>query len=576
MCFSIVRSLIITLALVFLVSVANAKEADKITLDLKIHGLDDTQKDNVLAHLGTVQAKELNNRTSLNKRLTRSVRAGLNALGYFSPTLSWSYEVDTLTLRIDTGDVTTVTESNITLSGEGADNPALLDLSKAEIWHRNAVFSSAAYDNAKSALMSAAREQGYLTAVYTDHQVIVDPSTHSARITLSFDTGPLFRFGSLTLGESRIANPYLEAVADWPDQTPISTSKLSDVQQNLLGTGYFSSVLLDRTLDKDKALVDVDAEFAMKKKHIVTAGIGFGTDTGPRVKLRWKRPWLNSRGHSLQADAYVSAIGNSIGLSYKIPTLREDGAYWELETLYKTEKVEDTDSKTFSTSAAFVSTLPFGWKGSAYLKFISEEFTQGEQEGKSQLLIPGVSATKKRSDDPMNPSEGYKYTLVFDAANKAAASDASFLRLNTSARWLKSWGRSSVLTGLELGGFYFYDDTSLEDIPASMRFFAGGDNSVRGYSYQSLSPKDQNGDLTGGQYIVSSRLEYRYQFKESWRASVFVDAGNAFNQQTEDLFYGPGVGIAWLSPVGPIRLDLGVAASDDNSVQLHIGLGPEL
>ncbi len=554
---------------------SSAKTASK-ALDITVNGLDSEMQDNVLAHIGKVKAKELKNQATLGKRLSKGVRAGLSAMGYFSPTLSWSAQDGNIVINVDAGKPTKVTASDIKLVGDGAEEDSLQALTKVDIWQTGAIFNSDTYDSAKSALMSAARAQGYLTAVYSKREVIVDPNTYSARIALTFETGPLFHFGKLTLGENRIDDPYLEAAADWPKQTVVSTGKLSEVQQNLLGTGYFSSVLLDQELDRDEALVDVNAEFAMKKKHIVTAGIGYGTDTGPRVKLRWIRPWLNSLGHSLQADAYVSAIGNSIGLRYKIPTLRGDGAYWEINSLYETKKVKDTDSKTFSTSAAFVSALPWGWKGSAYLKYLTEEFTQGKKEGKSQLLMPGVSATKKRSDDTMNPTHGYKYTVLLDAASKAAASDANFFRLHTTARWLKSWGRSSVLTGLELGGFYFYENTTLDDIPASMRFFAGGDNSIRGYSYQSISPRDENGDLSGGQYLLTTRLEYRYQFLEKWRASVFVDAGNAFGDQSEDLFYGPGIGVAWLSPVGPIRIDLGVAASDDNSIELHIGLGPEL
>lgn len=555
---------------------AVADTKTETALKLNISGLSDVQRDNVQIHLGEISNAETKNRYSLNKRLTKGVNAGLNPLGYFSPTLSWSVADNSLNIAIEPGQPVVINKASIRLTGKGASNPQLLDLLDVTGWQKGAVFSSTAYDKAKSALLTTARQQGYLTAIYSEHSVSVRPSQHSADITLTLDTGPLFRFGQFTQAPSGISERRINTLAKWPQGDPVNTAGLNKVQKNLLGSGYFSDVTLNRSRDDEQAVVNVNALFSMTQKNRVTAGIGYGTDTGPRVKIDWERPWINRAGHSLRASGYFSAISNRLALSYIIPTHRSNGSYWELESALENSKVEDTDSRKFSSSAAYVTTLPWGWQGSAYIKYIDEQYTQGQQRGKSQLFTPGISASRKKTDDAMNPSHGYRYNIVVDGAHKSALSDASFVRANVQGKWLYSWGRHRLFSGLQLGGFYLYDHTTIADIPASLRFFAGGDTSVRGYDYRSLAPRDANGDLTGGQYLLATRLEYGYRFKENWRAALFVDAGNAFNNNGESLFVGPGVGLHWLSPVGPVRIDIGVAASNSHQIKLHIGLGPEL
>jgi translocation and assembly module TamA len=124
-------------------------------------------------------------------------------------------------------------------------------------------------------------------------------------------------------------------------------------------------------------------------------------------------------------------------------------------------------------------------------------------------------------------------------------------------------------------GATLVDETA--SLPVSLRFFAGGDNSVRGYGYKSLGPVDDEGNVRGGRYLVTGSVEYEHPvFGDDWWAAAFVDAGNAFDDDPE-LEVGYGVGLRWFSPVGRIRLDLAFPADTrDDDWRIHFALGAAL
>jgi translocation and assembly module TamA len=118
----------------------------------------------------------------------------------------------------------------------------------------------------------------------------------------------------------------------------------------------------------------------------------------------------------------------------------------------------------------------------------------------------------------------------------------------------------------------------VRDLPASLRFFAGGDRSVRGYSYQSLGPKDSTGKVIGGKNLFVGSLEIERPVLKDWGVALFYDAGNAFNSLSEvNLFQGAGIGLRYYSPVGTLRLDLARQIGVDNpKFRIHFTVGFQL
>ena len=150
------------------------------------------------------------------------------------------------------------------------------------------------------------------------------------------------------------------------------------------------------------------------------------------------------------------------------------------------------------------------------------------------------------------------------------------MHLDLQAKGLTSFAGGHRLLGrLQAGGIATNDFAA---IPPSLRFFAGGDQSVRGYDYQSLSPRDSAGKRVGGRYLLVGSVEYQYPLAERWRLATFVDQGNAFDHLNDPLQTGVGIGLRWVSPVGPLRLDLAHALDDEqgSNFRIHFSMGPEL
>ena len=142
---------------------------------------------------------------------------------------------------------------------------------------------------------------------------------------------------------------------------------------------------------------------------------------------------------------------------------------------------------------------------------------------------------------------------------------------------------SPAFGSLELPAFtaaFLFLTTDVGDVnklPASQRFFAGGDNSVRGYQFESLGPTDESGEVIGGKHLVVGSIELDHRITDSWNAAVFYDIGNAINSVNDELFAGAGVGVRWKSPVGPVRFDFAWALDKtDEQFRLHVVIGPDL
>ena len=179
------------------------------------------------------------------------------------------------------------------------------------------------------------------------------------------------------------------------------------------------------------------------------------------------------------------------------------------------------------------------------------------------------------ADGRLNIDKGFRFDATLKAANDAVLSDANMASLELGFKAvLPLTERFRVLTRANLGATYIEDFNAL---PPSLRFFAGGDHSVRGYAYEQLGPEDDTGTVIGGRYLATASAEVDYRFKENWRVALFTDIGNAMIEPNEKLKQSVGFGIRWISPIGSIRLDLAQAIDEpDKPWRLHLTLGPDL
>jgi len=146
--------------------------------------------------------------------------------------------------------------------------------------------------------------------------------------------------------------------------------------------------------------------------------------------------------------------------------------------------------------------------------------------------------------------------------------------LDLQAKWISTLGPGRLIARFDIGTTLANDAA---DLPVSIKYFAGGDQNVRGYQYQSLGPENELGEVVGGKHLFVASAEYDFRVHPDWKLAVFYDTGNAFSEFDDlNLQSSAGIGVRWLSPIGPIRVDLASALDNDNKLRLHITMGPDL
>jgi len=310
-------------------------------------------------------------------------------------------------------------------------------------------------------------------------------------------------------------------------------------------------------------------------RRLITYGVGFSTDQGPRLRFgRIFRRW-NENGHQLAVDARLSPVISEAIASYRYP--RGDSRYdWTIfDGGLRREDTETAESETLEFAARLVHERPGLWSRTEVVHFNIEDFEVADQVGRSRLLMPGVDWTRLRADMPLRPSKGSRVHFLLRGAGDSLGSDTSFVQAVADAKWIWSLGDNGrILVRSQLG---LTQEESFDALPPSVRFFAGGDQSVRGYDFETLGPEDDTGQVIGGTGIAVASFEYEQRVRGKWSVAFFVDSGNAFESSTFDAKTGAGVGVRWQSPLGPIRLDIGVPINDPmHDARIHVSIGPDL
>ncbi|MBT2337673.1 MULTISPECIES: autotransporter assembly complex protein TamA [Pseudomonas] len=553
----------------------------KSELEVRVKPSNDALKANVEGYIGGVGDRDEEALLRFSRGAEEQARKAAQALGYYQPRIDSEVtggKDPRLVLSIDPGEPVHLRNVTLRIDGPAAslkafrlpDDPGLKS---------GAVLNHGRYEDAKRLIQNQASRYGFFSGRFTRQTLSVDPKAGVADIELIYDSGPRYALGPVSFeGDTPFDEDLLRRMVPFKAGTPYDSELIAELNQALQSSGYFEGVRVDAapTAATDN-VIPVAVRLDTRKPRTMGLGLGFSTDVGPRAKANWTRHWVNAQGHSYGWEAEVSAPRQNVGLWYDVPLdppltdkLRYAGGY-QYEELAGT----DTLSKLLTVGPEWHSKLPSGWQRVVSLKWQREEYRLGDDSGLSTLLMPGVSYSYLRSDNRIDPHNGYR--LQFDAkvAKEGLGSDNNLIYGTAMVKGLTTvFDKHRLLARAQVGGSA---TNGYASIPPSLRFFAGGDQSVRGYDYQSLSPENAEGDRVGGRYMVAGSLEYQYSVAEKWRVATFVDQGNSFNSlELPSLKTGVGIGVRWVSPVGPIRLDLAHALDDEGGIRLHFSMGPEL
>jgi translocation and assembly module TamA len=321
----------------------------------------------------------------------------------------------------------------------------------------------------------------------------------------------------------------------------------------------------------------VQVQLTQRDRRSVAAGVGFSTDVGPRFRGNWREHWINEYGFRRGVETELSGPRQNLSGWYELPLDPPMTDSIRLSAGYQREDIEDVESETLTLGQQWKHQLESEWTQVLSLRWEGERFRIGDDRTEtSSLLLPGVGYSKLHSDSPLDPSRGYRLQLDVTGSHRAALSNVDILHVMVLGRSVITVAdRHRLLTRARFGGVA---TNRFRDVPPSLRFFAGGDQSVRGYGYETLSPEDEDGTAVGGRYLMVGSVEYQYEFRRNWRAAVFFDHGNAIDDLFDPLASGTGVGIRWVSPVGPLRLDFaqGLDPEFGGDWRVHFSMGPEL
>ncbi|TKI08572.1 autotransporter assembly complex protein TamA [Martelella alba] len=553
---------------------------------LQVEGLKGELQRNVRARLSTIGADEVTADARFQTRVDGVIREGLRALGYYEPQIVFTFRPaehggrDVLLAKVTPGQPVKIAGTDILLRGGASRDAAYGRLVRRSRPAVGTVLNHGDYTAFIDGLTGLAVRNGYFDARFLKRQLAVSPSRHQAFWNVDFDSGPRYRFGEIHFQGSQIRPDLLANIPSIKPGDPYDATDLAELNRQLSATNWFNSVVVspDFASGKVSKTLPLDVVVTPRSRNIIETGGGFASDIGPRVRTTWNRPWLNASGHSLQTGVSLSAPEQDLDLSYKIPVYRSPlEQYYLVQGGFKRQNLNDTNADSTTLNVARFWNFSSGWQRSVNLRWSLDHFTQGTVTDTTMLIYPGFTVNRTRQRGGTMPTWGDSQRYSVDVSSTAWGSDVNFYILQAQNVWVRTLARRHrFVARYNLG---WIETSDFERVPPSLRFFAGGDRSIRGYRFQSISPRDDDGKLTGASKLATGSLEYQYNVTGRWWGAAFVDTGQAVNDiRHTHLKTGAGVGVRWQSPVGPIKLDVAapVGDPDTHGLQFYIGLGTEL
>jgi translocation and assembly module TamA len=560
-----------------------------------IRGLDEAMTENVRVSLSLTDAigHKLSGRrlAYLVREAEAETRSALEPFGYYSPTIDVQRAPAAgdapvvVTISVQRGQPVRVRRSHVAVEGEGGGDEALQAELASFAPAAGTVFDQGVYEASKTRISRRLASRGYFDADFASRKVEVTRAQNAADIDLVWNSGIRYALGRPTFVQTPpiIRASLFDKLVRWTPGEPFRQSDLDRLRRTLVALDYFSRI--DIQPHPEQAVgrqVPVTVELVPAKRSIYTAGISYGTDSGPGVRLGVERRYLNSRGHKAQAEVDYAQRRKTLTLQYRIPAFAWLDGWYTASLQAADEQTDYIDTRRIEFVASRSGEVNMHLTATASLHALRERWAYPAQQlpGVPTLYqygtftFPSLRGEYIDVDDRLYPRRGEGLTLEVRGGVEGVGSDASFAQLHAHASWFKGLGADNrlILRG-EFG--HTFTDTVVE-LPPSLRFYAGGDRSIRGYNYREVGPRLGDFGL-GADNVITASTEFEHYFTPQWGGAVFVDSGSAFNGRTPDWHTGVGVGVRWRSPVGPVRVDVAHGLKHpDSAFTLNLNIGADL
>lgn len=567
---------------------ADNVEADGIAYEVAIDGVEG-ELEKHLASLSVMKAKEKDpaaSRAALFRRIEDDLErfeAALRARGYYAYRVAQRVEFETSPARVvfnvSTGPQYTLASFEIVYANPGAEG-LLQDPAPLGIKVGGPALAEPVAE-APPRLLRRIGEAGYPLAELAKRSAVVDHASKTMAVTLTVNEGPRATFGETKVtGLERVEAGYVVRVADLKRGELFDLAKIDEARRRLFSTGLFSGLQIDKAKTPNaNGGLDILIEAKERDRRTISLGLNYSTTEGAGVDAEWLHRNLFGEDEDLTLTFRVAELEQSLRSELAAPN------FWRLDqrVFVASEAVrEDTDAfeeRRFQVETGLSRAYGPRWRigGGGELAF-AETIENGLSEDNVIVAFP-LFAVYDGSDDPFDPSKGYKLDFRFEPAAITLDTTEAFATVSAGGSTYRKITSDKTLIAAARGRAAFIFGADRGQIPAGRRLFAGGGGSIRGFEFQSVGPLDASGDPDGGKSLVEFGVEARWRVTEDIGIVPFIDGGGAFpdvEPDFGDIRFGAGLGLRYYTPIGPLRLDVATPLGrrdGENLIEVYISLG---
>lgn len=508
---------------------------------------------------------------SIYQEAPKAIQEALKPFGFFHATVSGHYTMAKhhwrMTFHVKPGPRSRVTHVTVKLIGAGQhDNvfKRLLAHLPLKVGH---FFKLSNFNRNNDSLFEVAADRGYFSAKMKSNQITVNLPNKTVGVKTVFMTGARSRFGQTTFSKTPLNVKFLKKFLNYKVGHYYNSRRIQNTQNSLNDTNYFSQITVDPVIDKNNMTTPVHIKLTMNKRRQYLFGLGYGTDTGIRGTLGMKYNWLNQWGHYGDINAQGSWVNYSIVAGYHMPWPTPTRDLVSVLAGFGHLNLNSGESTSQKISLVYRRALQH-WIFSFGLNALNERYNiKALPKTTARLFYGNANASYFSVHNHINPKTGYRFIFNVAGTPSSLSSTSGFLQSKASFKWVYMFLKNEQFVTR-----FTYADTiipNINNLPLSLQLLAGGAQSIRGYSYQSIGP---------GHLMATGSFELRQRLFSQLYLAGFFDYGNVSDTRLfQSLKKTAGTGLVFRAPIGIIQAGvawkLGVRSK---SPGFYIAMGPEL
>ena len=487
--------------------------------------------------------------------------------------------------QVDPGPRFSFGEASVSLSEEAPKDSSVPPSAAEAGIVKQAPYAAAKVVEAGNYLLTHYKNNGYPFPKIAHRDVVADFSTNTVQVRYQVNPGVEARFGETSVeGLKKLEPGYVYELIPWKTGEKYDNRLIEKARRILFDTNLFSMIEFNNPGKVDaRGQLPITVKMGERSLRTIRLGLEYTTDYGPGVNGSWTHRNLFGMGEKLTAGAIFNSKIRTASLRFEKPMFLEKKNTFISEGAFNDETTDAYDARSVEVSTIlsrkFTKTFQAG-AGAGFRYGRVKQKTDDEHTIYHLAFLP-LTASQDTREDLLNPTHGYNFTLSTAPYQDVEDGNLRFFRYLVSGSTYYNFNTGDKVVFAVRADFGQIVGVDHDEMPADLRFYAGGGGSVRGYAYQYAGPV--KGDVPlGGLSSLTFSLELRFKITESIGLVPFLDGGTVFldtvpNFGSQDLYYGTGLGLRYYTAIGPIRLDVATPINwregVDSRYQIYVSIG---